>query len=154
MIEAGSERTYRFLNCGTIRTPSDMSHPRRLQAIYQSVCELIESFEPDAVAVERLFFSKNVKTAFMVGQARGVILLAIEDSSGTMYEYTPLEVKKSLTGNGNSDKKSVQQAVQKELHLEQCPEPDDAADGLAIAICHDLKTSFQENISHSSDPST
>ncbi len=140
---------FRMENCGTIRTPPEMNFPDRLKAIHDSTATLLEKYSPDAVAVESLYFSKNAKTAFAVGQARGVIVLAAAEGGYPLSDYSPLEVKKALTGDGNADKKSVQKMVTRELGLEGTPRPDDAADGLAIAITHVLKTRFQARIQDS-----
>lgn len=137
---------FQLENCGTIRTPAEMEFPDRLKAIYDSTLALLRKYSPDAVAVESLFFSKNAKTAFAVGQARGVIVLAAAEGEYPLSDYSPLEVKKTLTGDGNADKKSIQRMVTRELGLEGPPKPDDAADGLAIAITHLLKTRFQARI--------
>lgn len=118
----------------------------RLRLINNSVSELISKFEPDAVVVEELFFSKNVKTAIRVGQARGVLLLAVSECSADLVEYSPLKIKKTLTGNGNADKKAVQKMVQKELGMPGIPEPNDAADALAIAYCYQVIKRFEDQV--------
>ena len=121
---------------GVIRTPADQPLPRRLQLIYHAVSDLAEEWEPEAAAVEELFFSRNVRTAMSVGQARGVALLALADASLDVAEYTPLAIKQAVTGYGNADKMQVQEMVRLLLELAEVPRPDDAADALAVAICH------------------
>lgn len=126
----------RALAFGVIRTQADQPMPVRLQKIYRSVRDLAAEWQPTAAAVEELFFSKNVRTAMSVGQARGVALLALADASVEVAEYTPLAIKQAVTGYGNADKAQMQEMVRLLLGLEQSPRPDDAADALAVAICH------------------
>jgi crossover junction endodeoxyribonuclease RuvC len=121
---------------GVIRTPADQSLPARLQLIYRAVKELAVEWKPSAAAVEELFFSRNVRTAMSVGQARGVTLLALVDAGLAVAEYTPLTVKQAVTGYGSADKAQVQEMVRLLLRLTEPPRPDDAADALAVAICH------------------
>lgn len=121
---------------GVIRTPSDMDMPLRLTVIYRELGEIIEKYRPDAIAVEQLFFNKNVRTALSVGQARGVVLLTAAQANLAIAEYTPLQVKMAVVGYGGAEKKQVQEMVKVLLNLETIPRPDDAADALAIAICH------------------
>jgi crossover junction endodeoxyribonuclease RuvC len=121
---------------GAITTSSDWPLPERLQRIYQELTALIEDRQPTAVAVEELFFSKNVRTALSVGQARGVALLAAANAGLPIHEYTPLQVKQAITGYGRATKDQVQQMVRMLLGLDSVPQPDDAADAIAVAICH------------------
>ena len=121
---------------GVIRTPADQLLPTRLQSIYRAVRKLAAEWEPTVAAVEELFFSRNVRTAMSVGQARGVTLLALADAGLGVTEYTPLEVKQAVTGYGSADKAQVQEMVRLLLELAKVPRPDDAADALAVAICH------------------
>ena len=121
---------------GVITTPSDWAMPQRLQKIYQDLTILIREHHPTEAAVEQLFFSRNVKTALAVGQARGVVLLSLADRGLSVHEYTPLQVKQSVVGYGRAEKAQVQELVRLLLGLEAVPQPDDAADALAIAICH------------------
>ncbi len=125
-----------WLNHGVITTPSDWDEPRRLLYIYQTLREIIEENQPDCCAVEKLFFQKNVRTAFSVGQGRGAALIAAAEADLPVGEYTPLEIKLAVVGYGNADKKQVQQMVKILLELEELPHPDDAADALAVAICY------------------
>jgi crossover junction endodeoxyribonuclease RuvC len=121
---------------GAITTSSDWPLPERLQRIYQELTALIEDRQPTAVAVEELFFSKNVRTALSVGQARGVALLAAANAGLPIHEYTPLQVKQAIVGYGRATKDQVQQMVRMLLALDSVPQPDDAADAIAVAICH------------------
>ena len=121
---------------GVITTPSDWAMPQRLRKIYQDLTDLIREHDPTEAAVEQLFFSRNVKTALAVGQARGVVLLTLADSDLAVHEYTPLQVKQSVVGYGRAEKAQVQDLVRLLLGLQAVPQPDDAADALAIAICH------------------
>ncbi|MFT3891974.1 MAG: crossover junction endodeoxyribonuclease RuvC [Anaerolineales bacterium] len=121
---------------GVILTPKDASAPARLEMLYDQLCSLLEEYQPDTAAVEKLFFSRNVTTAIAVGQARGVVLLALQQSGVEPFEYTPNEVKQAVAGYGSADKRQVQEMVRALLQLEFIPKPDDAADALAIAITH------------------
>jgi crossover junction endodeoxyribonuclease RuvC len=127
---------FKVIDYGTIRTPADMISFNRLKKIHDELLELIEEYHPQQMAVEELFFNKNVKTAIKVGQARGVILLAGAQSNLSLGEYTPLQVKQGVVGYGRASKSQVQQMVKALLNLEKIPRPDDAADALAVAICH------------------
>jgi crossover junction endodeoxyribonuclease RuvC len=126
----------RALAFGAIRTPADQPLPTRLQAIYRGVKKLALEWEPSTAAVEELFFSSNVRTAMSVGQARGVALLALADAGLSVAEYTPLTVKQAITGYGSADKAQMQEMIRLLLGLAEPPKPDDAADALAVAICH------------------
>lgn len=125
----------RAIDYGVITTPSSMELPDRLESIYLSLTDLIELHAPALVGVERLFFTKNVQTAFAVGQARGVVLLAAALHNLEIREATPNEVKVATAGHGSASKAQVGRMVQAILGLAELPEPDDAADALAIAIC-------------------
>ena len=125
----------RAIDYGVVSTPSRMSLPERLEAIHSAVTDLIELHKPALVAVERLFFTKNAQTAFAVGQARGVVLLAAAQHDLEVHEATPNEVKVATAGHGRASKEQVQRMVQAILALAELPEPDDAADALAIAVC-------------------
>lgn len=121
---------------GVIITPAKVAQEERLLLIYKQLNELFLLHRPDLGAVEKLFFQRNVTTAIQVGQARGVILLAFAQMGIPVGEYTPLEVKQAVAGYGNAEKIQVQQMVKSILDLREIPRPDDAADALAIAICH------------------
>jgi crossover junction endodeoxyribonuclease RuvC len=121
---------------GVIQTPAGDPMPSRLKYLYEQLSDLIALHRPDSSAVEKLFFQSNVKTAITVGQARGVILLSLANANLPVAEYTPLEIKQAVVGYGAADKNQVQQMVRALLSLEDIPRPDDAADALAVAICH------------------
>lgn len=121
---------------GCFETTVNSQLPERLQKIYCFLQKLIKKYKPDSLAVESLFFATNAKTAFDVGAARGVILLAGEEAKLPIFQYTPLQVKSSLTGYGKAEKKQIQFMVTKILHLKDIPKPDDAADAVAIALTH------------------
>lgn len=126
----------RYVQHGAITTPSDWPMPRRLGRLFDGVTQIIEGYRPDTVAVEELFFNTNVTTAITVGQARGVAILAAYRAGIEVAEYTPLQVKQAITSYGRADKRQVQEMVRALLNLREIPRPDDAADGLAIAITH------------------
>jgi crossover junction endodeoxyribonuclease RuvC len=121
---------------GVITTPAGEPLPLRLQTIYREIGRLAALHRPSSGSVEKLFFSRNVRTAMTVGQARGVALLALVDAGLETREYTPTEVKQAVSGYGGADKAQVQHMVQALLGLQEVPHPDDAADALAVAICH------------------
>jgi len=121
---------------GVITTPAKTPLPLRLQTIHNELKEIVAEFEPEAAAVEELFFSRNARTAMSVGHARGVILLALADSNLPIAEYTPMQIKQAVTGYGNANKHQVQEMVRMLLALSETPKPDDAADAAAVAICH------------------
>jgi crossover junction endodeoxyribonuclease RuvC len=121
---------------GAIRTSAGKQSPERLLEIYTGVNELFGKYAPSAVAVEKLFFNKNVTNAMNVSEARGVIVLAAEQNHIPVFEYTPNEVKQAITGSGRADKKQMQEMIKRLLNLDRIPRPDDAADGLSIALCH------------------
>lgn len=123
-----------YVGCGCIQTSVDDPYEKRLQMVRDGVVELIKAHTPEAVAVEQLFFQTNAKTAMKVGMARGVVVLAIADAGLPLIEPTPNQVKQGTTGQGNADKKQVQEMVVRLLKLSEIPKPDDAADALAIAI--------------------
>ena len=125
-----------LIDYGVVQTGSALSLPRRLGQIHSAITELMEAFRPDAIAVEELFFNKNVKTALTVGHARGALLSAVIQYTHEVYEYTPLQVKQAVTGYGRADKQQIQQMVKSLLRLKDVPRPDDAADAVAVALCH------------------
>lgn len=125
----------KLVDYGCIKTSSKLAMENRLEEIYQSLAKLIKKYRPQIIAVEKLFFCKNVKTALAVGQARGVVILAAGQNNLPLYEFTPLQVKLALTSYGKADKNQVQQMVKIVLGLKQIPKPDDAADALAVAVC-------------------
>jgi crossover junction endodeoxyribonuclease RuvC len=121
---------------GCIETSSKKETPKRLQEIYSEIENLIKTYKPETMAIEELFFNTNAKTAFVVGQARGVILLAASQSKLDIAIYTPLQVKMALTGYGRAEKPQVGKMVKTLLNLKEIPKPDDTADALAVAIAH------------------
>ncbi len=131
-----TERKDMVVDYGAIITPKEDTMPIRLEAIDSSLKFLFEKYKPDAVAIEELFYFKNQKTVIQVAQARGVIVLACQKYCGNIYEYTPLQIKQALTGQGRAEKAQVQYMVKAILGLDSIPKPDDAADALAVAICH------------------
>jgi crossover junction endodeoxyribonuclease RuvC len=131
-----SSRGEELVDYGVILTPAGLEQEKRLVMLYDRLREIILLHHPDVGAVEKLFFRRNVTTAISVGQARGVILLAMAQSYMPVAEYTPMEVKQAVSGYGGADKKQVQVMVQAILEMEELPKPDDAADAIAIAITH------------------
>ena len=127
---------FRTIAYGSLQTPAGMPTEQRLQEIYEGIKTLITRYHPDAMAVEELFFNTNITTGIRVAEARGVILLAAQQASLQIQEYTPLQVKQSVVGYGRADKKQVITMVTMLLGLPKPPKPDDTADALAIAICH------------------
>ena len=127
---------FRPIEYRAITTTASMATSLRLKTIYDEICIFLDKYKPDAVAIEELFFNTNNKTAILVGQARGVAILACANSGLEIFEYTPLQIKQGLVGYGRADKKQIQQMVKIMLNLRQVPKPDDTADALAAAICH------------------
>jgi len=136
LVEETNDKELKVVTYGVILTRSDELPEKRLQKIYTSVKELIILHRPDYGAVEKLFFQKNVTNALAVGQARGVVLLAMAELGIPIAEYSPQEVKQSVTGYGAAEKRQIQLMVQTILNLAEMPKPDDASDALAIAVCH------------------
>lgn len=134
---------------GALVTPAKHGTPERLRTLYEGVVDLIERYKPTEVAVE-LFVARNLKTALMVGQARGVALLAAANKYLPVYEYTPLEVKQRVSGYGRGEKRQVQEMVRLQLGLNCIPKPDDAADALAVAICHISESRLSRLLANSS----
>ena len=126
----------RLLSCGAITTPAGMDFSARLEIIYEDMRKLLAQAKPDAVAIEELFFGQNVTTGIGVAQSRGVILLAIRQAGLQVYSYKPMQVKQAVVGYGNATKHQVQDMTKRLLGLSQMPKPDDAADAIAIALCH------------------
>ena len=126
----------RLVRCGAINTPAGVPMPQRLVQIQEDLETLIHQFAPDVMAIEELFFNTNVTTGIGVAQARGVILMTAAKLGLSIYEYTPSQVKQAVVGYGGADKRQVMLMTQRLLGMKQIPRPDDAADALAIAICH------------------
>jgi len=127
---------FTVIDYGVITTPKEMPLIQRLKHIYEAITESIKQFQPHEIAIEELFFSKNITTGIPVSHARGVILLACANSGIPSYEYTPIQIKQALTGYGKAEKSQIQYMTKNILNLTSIPRPDDAADALAIAICH------------------
>ena len=135
VIEA-DRGNYKMIQFGTVTTPAGQPMPIRLRAVYQGVSQLMDIYQPDDVAFEELFFSKNITTGMAVSAARGVALVAVANRTENLYEYTPMQIKQAVTGYGGADKHQVQHMVKLLLHMDDIARPDDAADGLAVALTH------------------
>jgi len=131
-----THRDNAVVDYGVIETPKDMSFPERLQRIEQGFKQIFETYKPDEVAIEELFYFHNQTTVIPVAEARGVIILTAKKYCDRLFEYTPMQIKQALTGNGRAEKKQMQFMVKNVLGLEKIPKPDDAADALAVALCH------------------
>ncbi|MBC7337791.1 MAG: crossover junction endodeoxyribonuclease RuvC, partial [Clostridia bacterium] len=135
-LVAGDGRDMRYIAHGVFRTAANQPVAQRLMSLHDQLAELLARYRPDVAVVENLFFATNVRTAMNVGQARGVLLLTLAQAGLAIAEYTPLQIKQSVTGYGQADKIQVQQMVRILLNLAETPRPDDAADALAASICH------------------
>ncbi|MBQ8658463.1 MAG: crossover junction endodeoxyribonuclease RuvC [Clostridia bacterium] len=142
VIEKDDRGNCRALDYGVVVTPKEESLPVRLAMLEEGVSKILEKFRPDEVAMEELFFSKNITTGIAVAHARGVAMLACVKSCGRLFEYTPMQIKQALTGYGRADKRQMQEVVTSLLRLTAIPKPDDAADALAIALCHAFTSRF------------
>ena len=132
----GERGQFRLLRCGAITTPPNTDFSWRLEVIYNDMVELLKIAKPDVVAIEELFFGQNVTTGIGVAQSRGVILLAIRQAGLEVFSYKPMQVKQALVGYGSATKHQMQDMTMRLLHLNAMPKPDDAADAIAIALCH------------------
>ena len=132
----GERGQFQLLRCGAITTPANTDFSWRLEVIYNDMVELLRIAKPDVVAIEELFFGQNVTTGIGVAQSRGVILLAIRQAGLEVYSYKPMQVKQALVGYGGATKRQMQDMTMRLLHLNAMPKPDDAADAIAIALCH------------------
>ena len=141
-----------LIQYGVITTPPGVPLSERLVQIYDDMEQLIETFRPDEIAVEELFFSKNITTGISVAHGRGVILLAAEKQGIPVFEYTPMQVKQSVVGYGKAEKKQVMLMTQRLLGMKDIPRPDDAADALALAICHSRAATSLLNTDRVFDP--
>ncbi len=139
-----ADKKLSLIDYGCIKTPSGLPMPDRLNMISAQLKDIIKDHKPNNIAVEQLFFCNNAKTAIKVGEARGVILLTASQAGLNISEYTPLQVKMALTGYGKADKKQIQYMVKNILGCKEVPKPDDAADAIAIAICHINSRGFRE----------
>ena len=135
VIEVNGEKR-RAVQFGTLTTAAGQPLPQRLRAIYQGMNQLMDIYQPDDVAFEELFFSKNITTGIAVSHARGVALLAVVQRTENLYEYTPMQIKQAVTGWGGAEKRQVQQMVRMLLNMKEIARPDDAADALAVALTH------------------
>lgn len=151
VIEAGGGR-YRPVEYGAITTPAGQDFGQRLVEIYQGMGEILTRLKPEAAAVEKLYFTNNKTTGIGVAEARGVILLALAQHGVPLYEYTPMQVKQAVAGYGGADKRQVMLMTQRLLNMKQVPRPDDAADALALAICHGRAATSLLNTERVFDP--
>jgi crossover junction endodeoxyribonuclease RuvC len=135
-VVRGDGHHLEVVDYGVVRTPADAPLAQRLMMLHDRITELLERHGPGVAAVEELFFSANAQTAMLVGQARGVLLVTLAQGGLDIVEYTPMQVKQAVTGYGGADKNQVQQMVRVLLSMEELPRPDDAADALAVCICH------------------
>ena len=136
LVKENADGSLAVVDYGVILTSNEMTMAERLLELHRRLSELLLLHRPDGGAVEKLFFQRNVRTAISVGQGRGVAMLALAQAGLPVTEYTPLEVKQAIVGYGGADKNQVQQMVRALLELDEIPQPDDAADALAVAICH------------------
>lgn len=142
VVDKDKNGNCRAVDYGVVVTPKEETLPVRLAMLEEGVGKIIDKFSPEEVALEELFFTKNITTGIAVAHARGVILLACVKRCGKLYEYTPMQIKQALTGYGRADKKQIQQVVASLLRLKSIPKPDDAADALGIALCHAFTSRF------------
>lgn len=144
VLEKDARGNCRALDCGVITTPKDEGLPVRLALLEEGLQKILNKYNPDEIAMEELFFAKNITTGIAVAHARGVALLTCVKHCGKLYEYTPLQIKQALTGYGKADKKQIQTTVTAQLKLKSIPRPDDAADALSVALCHAASSRFGE----------
>ncbi len=144
VIEKDERGNCRAVDCGVITTPKNEGLPVRLAMLEDGLKEIVKKYRPNEVAIEELFFSKNITTGIAVAHARGVILLTCVKSCGRLFEYTPMQIKQALTGYGKAEKKQIQLTVASLLKLKSVPKPDDAADALGVALCHAYTSRFGE----------
>ncbi len=144
VIEKDARGNCRVVDYGVVLTPKDEGLPARLAMLEDGMRKILDKFKPDEVAMEELFFSKNITTGIAVAHARGVALLTCVKACGKLYEYTPMQIKQALTGYGRADKKQMQSVVASLLKLKSVPKPDDAADALGVALCHAFTNRFGE----------
>ena len=136
VVEKNERGQLRVLDYGVVTTPKQERLPTRLALLEDGLAQILRKYEPDEIALEELFFTKNITNGIAVAHARGVIVLTCVKSCPYLYEYTPMQIKQALTGYGRADKQQIQKVVTSVLKLDEIPRPDDAADGLAIAVCH------------------
>ena len=140
VVDFQAHKNPRVIDVGVVATPAHTKLKERLLDIYNSLNEIIETTHPDVMSIEKLFFARNITTAISVAEARGVVILVAALHNLPVFEYTPLQIKQTLTGYGRADKKQVQQMVKLHLNMQEVVKPDDAADALAAAITHSLMT--------------
>ena len=140
---AAERGKYTLLQYGTITTPTGLTFPQRLNMLFEDMNELLKATKPEAVAVEELFWGHNITTGIGVSHGRGVILLAIERAGVPLFEYTPMQVKQAVVGYGKAEKHQVMDMTRRLLRLDRMPRPDDAADAIAIALCHARSSTSQ-----------
>ena len=143
VIKKENRKKIEMLDYGIVSTPKEKNLAERLTMIEMGVRQIIEKFKPDEIAIEELFFAKNVTTGINVAHARGVVLLTAVKECGKIFEYTPLQIKQALTGYGRAEKRQIQAMVKTFLRLEKVPRPDDAADALAVALTHNQTRRFK-----------
>ncbi len=136
ILEEKDDHSLKVIDYGVLRTSSKLDSADRLKSLYEQLNQILALHRPKSGAVEKLFFQRNVSTAITVGQARGVLMLALAQAEISVAEYNPVEIKQAVAGYGKADKKQMQQMVKMLLNLQKIPKPDDAADALAVAICH------------------
>ncbi|OGH38898.1 MAG: crossover junction endodeoxyribonuclease RuvC [Candidatus Levybacteria bacterium RIFCSPLOWO2_01_FULL_38_21] len=146
VIEEIKNSKFKIKNCGCIETSSKKEVHERLEEIYLEILRLIKKYSPDTIAIEELFFNTNAKTAFVVGQARGVVLLAGAQKNLPIGVYTPLQVKIAVTGYGRAEKSQIGKMVKTILNLQKIPKPDDTADALAVALTHAFSRKMERKI--------
>ena len=144
VIEKDERGNFRAVDYGVVLTPKEEGLPVRLAMLEEGVQKVLDKYHPDEIAMEELFFSKNITTGIAVAHARGVAMLTCVKACGKLYEYTPMQIKQALTGYGKADKKQIQTVVASMLRLQSIPKPDDAADALGIALCHGFSSRFGE----------
>lgn len=142
VVEKDKNGKFRAVDYGVVVTPKEEPLPTRLALLEKGIEKILDKFHPDEIAIEELFFSKNITTGIAVAHARGVALLACSKHCEKLYEYTPMQIKQALTGYGKADKKQMQLVVTSLLGLSAIPKPDDAADALAVALCHGSTSRF------------
>lgn len=142
VVEKDEKGNCKAIDYGVVKTPKEETLPVRLAILEQGVSEIIRKYKPDEIAMEELFFTKNITTGIAVAHARGVTMLCCVKECGKLFEYTPMQIKQALTGYGRADKQQIQQVVTSLLKLKTVPKPDDAADALGIALCHAFSSRF------------
>ena len=143
VVEEHADGALEAIAYGVVRTPARRPMAERLQMLYEQISALLREHQPDAAAVETLYFGRNVTTAITVAQGRGVVLLALAQAGVPIHEYKPAEIKQAIAGYGNADKGQVQEMIRRLLALEDIPKPDDAADGLAVAVTYLNSSRFE-----------